>query len=347
MNTTTRLQLTLLLVGMVGPASAQTPVALIPRVTEPTSALYDTGGRVGINAAPVTGVLDVLSGMYGDGSAILNLRVSDKSMAICGPHSTAVGPDPAWTFNSQQAMKLRVGNDDRKSIMLSAKGNVGIGTTAPADALTVRTTTSSYGFTQTDGNITVGSFVGGSSGGGWYGTKSLHSLSFFTNDSPAQMTLAVNGNVGIGTTQPRQRLDVSGNICYTGTSAACSDRRYKTDFTPLNGSLAKVSLLNGLYYQWRTEEFPDKRFPNERQVGFIAQDIEQHFPEVVVTDSEGYKSVDYGRLTPVLVEAIKELNAALQQQQATINELQASNAAKDETLKAILMQLQANTAAAR
>lgn len=47
-------------------------------------------------------------------------------------------------------------------------------------------------------------------------------------------------------------------------------------------------------------------FSHQRQIGFAAQDIEKIYPEIVQTDPNGYKSVDYGRLTPVLVEAMKE-----------------------------------------
>ncbi len=65
--------------------------------------------------------------------------------------------------------------------------------------------------------------------------------------------------------------------------------------------------MNGLHYDWRVEEFKENNFTKDRQIGFIAQEIEKIFPEMVLTDSKGYKSVDYARLTPVLVEAIKEL----------------------------------------
>ena len=85
---------------------------------------------------------------------------------------------------------------------------VGIGTSTPADRLTVQTATTNYGFTHTDGTVTVGSFVGGSTGGGWYGTKSNHPLSFFTNNGAPAMTIATNGYVGIGTTTPSARLDI-------------------------------------------------------------------------------------------------------------------------------------------
>ena len=46
-----------------------------------------------------------------------------------------------------------------------------------------------------------------------------------------------------------------------------------------------------------------------RQIGLIAQEVEKIYPELVLTDVDGYKSVDYSKLTPILVEAIKELKA--------------------------------------
>ena len=62
-------------------------------------------------------------------------------------------------------------------------------------------------------------------------------------------------------------------------------------------------------------------FGDERQIGFSAQEVEKLFPEVVTTDANGYKSVDYGRLTPVLVEAIKEQQKQIDAQQQQIDEL--------------------------
>ena len=73
-------------------------------------------------------------------------------------------------------------------------------------------------------------------------------------------------------------------------------------------------MLHGVNDKWKTQEYPEKHFTNGKQIGFIAQDLEKIYPELVSTDKEGYKSVDYSRLTPVLVEAVKE-------QQKIIDEL--------------------------
>jgi hypothetical protein len=127
----------------------------------------------------------------------------------------------------------------------------------------------------------------------------------FSSKSNA-MTILRNGNVGIGFTIPGQKLSVNGNICYVGSIAACSDIRYKRNFSSIKQPLAAILSLHGFYYYWKKEEFRNMQFTDERQIGFSAQEIEKLFPELVTTDANGYKSVDYGRMTPVLVEAIKQ-----------------------------------------
>ena len=141
------------------------------------------------------------------------------------------------------------------------------------------------------------------------------------------MTFWGNGYVGIGTSTPGYKLDVQGdlNVCgvihYTGFSAGCSDIRYKKDISPLANALHNVLKLQGVNYFWKTKEFPEKQFSETKQIGFIAQEIEKIFPEVVFTDKDGYKSVDYSRLTPVLVEAIKEQQTKIDALEKTVAEL--------------------------
>ena len=131
------------------------------------------------------------------------------------------------------------------------------------------------------------------------------------------------GQVGIGTTVPTQALHVVGNVCASGTFLSCSDVRYKKDFFHIDHSLESILSLNGVYYHWRSDEFPDMQFSNERQIGFSAQEVEKLFPEIVKTDANGYKSVDYGRLTPVLVEAVKEQQQKIDNLEKQLNEVKA------------------------
>jgi hypothetical protein len=93
---------------------------------------------------------------------------------------------------------------------LLQNGNLGVGGISPADKLEVTTSDASYGIIHTNGIVKVGTYVG--SNGGWLGTKTNHPLYLFSNNSNAIMTIATNGNVGIGTINPAYKLSVSGTI---------------------------------------------------------------------------------------------------------------------------------------
>lgn len=116
-----------------------------------------------------------------------------------------------------------------------------------------------------------------------------------------------------------------GTVTTTAGFTCASDFRFKKDIKPLENALSNIEKINGVSYSWRKEEYPDRNFTDKSQIGFIAQDLEKVYPEMVFTDAQGYKSVDYARLTPVLIEAIKELkkeNEALEKRMILIENLQ-------------------------
>ncbi|MFH2140846.1 MAG: tail fiber domain-containing protein, partial [Bacteroidota bacterium] len=100
-----------------------------------------------------------------------------------------------------------------------------------------------------------------------------------------------------------------------------SDSLYKTNESPLTDALSKVIQLNGVYFFWDTDQYPELK-DTTRQIGFIAQEVNPVIPELVTTDAEGVQYVDYGRMVPVLTEAIKEMKTQNDDQQAQINALQ-------------------------
>ena len=93
----------------------------------------------------------------------------------------------------------------------------------------------------------------------------------------------------------------SGAITSTGDVTAFSDMRIKHDIETIEGALAKVSDMRGVYF---------KKNNGEAGTGVIAQEIENILPEVV-KDGE-YKSVAYGNMVGILIEAIKELKAEVE-----------------------------------
>ena len=72
-------------------------------------------------------------------------------------------------------------------------------------------------------------------------------------------------------------------------------------------------LLNGTEYFFKATDFPEMNFSSNKQIGLIAQDVEKIFPELVTTDNNGYKSVNYTGLIPVMIESIKTLQKEIEE----------------------------------
>ena len=99
-----------------------------------------------------------------------------------------------------------------------------------------------------------------------------------------------------------------------------SDIRFKTNIQKITDVTGKLSLLNGYTYTWRDKkEFPDQALGEGRDIGVIAQEVEKVFPDAVMTNEKGYKSVNYNALIPVLIEALKESNRRIKVLEDRIN----------------------------
>ena len=94
-----------------------------------------------------------------------------------------------------------------------------------------------------------------------------------------------------------------------GSWAAPSDARLKSDVTLLAGSLDKLLALRGVEYAYRPEATPKSMYLPGRQVGFVAQEVEQVFPDWVSETDEGYKIVGPRGFEALTVEALRELRA--------------------------------------
>ena len=121
-------------------------------------------------------------------------------------------------------------------------------------------------------------------------------------------------------------FDANNVVIYGGfraiATSSSSDRRWKKNIKSLKSSLDKVSNLQGVSYEWKTGEYSDFGLMEGRQIGLVAQDVEQVLPELVSEGKDGYKAVSYTKLTAVLVEAVKELKAENHSQKKLIEEQQ-------------------------
>jgi len=140
------------------------------------------------------------------------------------------------------------------------------------------------------------------------GNIANNSSSFHINVSVSDKDFVVNGNDG-GSTITALTLDMSsaGAATFNNDVTAFSDKRLKTDISNIENGIEKVMQMQGVHYKRNDVE------DAKPQIGVLAQDMEAIVPEVVLTadDEMQTKSVDYGKLTAVLIEAIKDLKAEI------------------------------------
>ena len=122
-------------------------------------------------------------------------------------------------------------------------------------------------------------------------------------------------NVADGATSytSNQATNTSSNVTFgtincssltaTGNVTAFSDATLKTDIHTINEALGIVGKLRGVTYKWLSN--------GEADIGVIAQEVQEVVPEVIKETVDGIKTVDYGRLVSVLINAVNELNEKL------------------------------------
>jgi hypothetical protein len=153
-------------------------------------------------------------------------------------------------------------------------------------------------------------------------------ISFLTTNNGSavaqtRMLIDHDGRVGIGTLTPAQRLDVAGNVRIGTGALGCvedrdgdviagvcaSDARFKRDVASFEPMLSKVAALRPVEFYWRADEFPARAFGSQQSYGLMAQEVEAVLPELVTTDADGYKAVNYSKLPLLAIQAIKDLKA--------------------------------------
>jgi hypothetical protein len=161
--------------------------------------------------------------------------------------------------------------------------------------------TTSLGFVQT-GNIQGNNFTA-------------------SNNIVGQLVLATSANIGTltvnsgasinGSTLIADNLLVLGEIRCENDIVAfySSDERLKSNINVLENTLDKISNIQGVSFNWNELAQSTKEKTDKDQIGLIAQQVKSQFPELVNERDDGYLSVDYIKLTAVLLQAINELHS--------------------------------------
>ncbi len=121
--------------------------------------------------------------------------------------------------------------------------------------------------------------------------------------------LKVTGGVGVS-----GALNVGGDV----VAYASSDRRLKDNIQNIKNPIQKVQKLNGVTWDWNSNaDELQQSLPN---VGVIAQEVEEVLPQLVHDKENGFKAVDYARLTGLLIEAVKEQQTQIQELKELLNQ---------------------------
>ena len=264
-------------------------------------AIIDTSGNFGIGTASPSAKIHATLGTNG---TIMILDGANSSNRIWhGFDGTGAYIEVNGDSSSNRILRLQGydGSSSYTQFFINAATNriytsstsFGINHTAPDCALSV------------NGVVHIGNggnflYMGGNAGstGSWgsrhytSGGNHVINANSFTFD-----------NVGYGSTW--SVTFNSGNITASGNVTAYSDVRLKTNIETLTNALEKVLSLRGVSYN-RTDIDTERT-----HIGVIAQEIEQILPEVISENENGIKSVSYGNIVGILIEAIKELKKQL------------------------------------
>lgn len=298
-------------------------------------------GHLGLGVTTPGANLDVARGIGLFGTAIFRGTVWSSHFNYATNEHTYIrgGKNGSNVYiNDQDVLgKVVIGNIANPEQILDVNGRIRVRYRGEGAGIWFSNNTN--GLTNNDGAFfgLFNSTAGSETAGIWLGNAWRFYVDRAGNGTLTGAITATNGNFSGGIS------GITGTFtsCVTASNVTCpSDFRFKKNITPIENALSSIFKLNGVRYDWRKDEFPERKFSDKNQIGFIAQEIEKIFPEIVHTDEKGFKSVDYGRLTPVLVEAIKELktmNEVLKNSVSNLNNDNQKLESRLEKLEGILI----------
>jgi hypothetical protein len=346
--------------GDVG-IGTSTPINLTPSSTTTIVHLHDAG-----TSATDFGQFNISSATTASGNrtGVINFAAtaatSERRSAVIESYLTA-----ASGTNASGDLRFSTSNAaaPTEKMRIASNGNVGIGVTVnPTALLSVGDWNSGSAGTTTGNQVSIG---GLHNAGVNLGGKKLY-INSYDNDgsvvypiyledennlidywiqnrptAASVPTMFFAGNVGIATApSATYRLEVNGKLKSAGIDEN-SDIRLKKDINTITDALRKVMEMRGVTYNWRKDEFPERSMEDDLQYGLIAQELEKVIPELVTADDQGWKSIEYSHLVPVLIEAIKELDAKNNAQKAELDKQTKTNEELKASIESLLIRMNA------
>jgi hypothetical protein len=128
------------------------------------------------------------------------------------------------------------------------------------------------------------------------------------------------------------------NVTVNGNFYTPSDERLKTHIETLANVLTQIDHLRGVQFEYKDQT----KYAKGPKIGVIAQELRAIYPHMVEKGADGFFKVDYSQLTAVLIQAVKEQQQQIKQQQLEINVLKNKINAQQLQINEILIKLQQN-----
>jgi Chaperone of endosialidase/Head domain of trimeric autotransporter adhesin len=266
-------------------------------------------------AATATGNATSAAGNSSFTAGELTRTKSFAEMAIGYYNDTLAAADGAlFKADSNRVFTIGIGasaNERKTALLVQQDGNVGIGVRRPDALLHI------------NGDVKINDNNEIELGAGVLGKQVDAGKIGYAIFTPATLDI-----VGGGNAQGLRKIKfwAEGGATFAGVVNAAafnvtSDARFKTHIQQLQNPLQLLQQLRGVSYYFDTQQFPDRAFSKQLQYGFLAQEVEQVLPQAVHTGSDGYKSVNYTAIIPLLTESIKALQKEVETLQQTIKTL--------------------------
>jgi hypothetical protein len=130
--------------------------------------------------------------------------------------------------------------------------------------------------------------------------------------------------VGGAHSDATKELYVNGDVYATGTIVSASDARFKRNVKNVTDALDIARRVSAVTFSFRTEDFPERRFPSTPQTGVLAHELEAVLPDLVSKDDRGFKGVAYERLGVYALAAVKELDEEVRLLRAALDAVRAT-----------------------
>ena len=255
-------------------------------------------------------------GKNGTDKVITGYLSSSTNGAIIGGHNSALN---AWGPLAIAGTELRF-NYEQTRVMTMTSSGLGVNRTSVVgskihvEGYLTGGTTGSTGSPNRTSMSNVIAFEARSTGGGGEPSICFHKEGIYTMYLEGQ-------NSGRGFVFKGAGGETAANIYSQGDVVAYySDMRLKTKIGDIENPIEKVNALNGFYYE-PNEIAQSYGYVKERRIGLSAQEVKEVVPEAVsdAAIGDGYMSVDYSKIVPLLVEAIKEQQKQIDELKAIIN----------------------------